>query len=274
MKNVVEIPKKMVENNRSQKPGVSLISQNEDKVKPHLLAIYKSMKPSFSSRNAARVELVVRHQEKVFEFGRKLLCLIHLVYGNPARSTELVSLRWFNGQDQRNVFVEGDLLCLAIRYKKTIRITRNSKAVYRFLPACVSNLIYHYILMLNTLQVALITLTPGYAPSPYLIGSIKDNGVLLLFRSVFEEKSGIVLKFSEFRQLMALMMRQTVIESEGWVELNKLIAKQAGRSGIIDAQHYGISSLTCSNTTVIEKYHAKCLSQLWHLKLKLVTLKR
>ncbi len=75
-----------------------------------------------SSWNQGEIE-VYMHQ--VVEYREKLLVLIHITSGQPARAPELLSVRHSNTikREHRDVFVEDGLVVLVTRYHKGYAIS-------------------------------------------------------------------------------------------------------------------------------------------------------
>ncbi|KAK7177480.1 hypothetical protein PSPO01_16471 [Paraphaeosphaeria sporulosa] len=85
--------------------------------------------------------------EKVDEFLKRLLLLIHITGGQPPRGTELIGLQHSNtAQGQhRGVFIEDGLIGTVTSYHKGYNITGSTKIVHRYLPKEVSELLVYYL---------------------------------------------------------------------------------------------------------------------------------
>ncbi|PON20011.1 hypothetical protein TGAM01_v211118 [Trichoderma gamsii] len=83
-----------------------------------------------------RPQAVNRYGKLVEQFRTKLLLLMHLTGGQPARSTEILSIRYCNTSygGPMNVFLWKGLVCFATSYHKGYRSKQRLKIVHRYLP--------------------------------------------------------------------------------------------------------------------------------------------
>jgi hypothetical protein len=83
-----------------------------------------------------------RHTKAVVRFREKLLVLVHITGGQPARGPELLSIRHANtvGGRHRNVFIEDGYVAIATRYHKGYTSTLSSRVIHRYLPREVGEL--------------------------------------------------------------------------------------------------------------------------------------
>ena len=66
-----------------------------------------------------------------------LMVLCHLLGGQPARSTEMATMRWINGsQQQRGVYWVNDTMMLLGIYAKTRGMTGQDKLISRYNSTC------------------------------------------------------------------------------------------------------------------------------------------
>jgi hypothetical protein len=79
-------------------------------------------------------------------FLERLLLLLHLTAGQPARGSEKLSLRHINTVNghHRNVFIEGGMVSTVTTYLKGYSTTGNTKIIHRCLPKEVGELLIHY----------------------------------------------------------------------------------------------------------------------------------
>ncbi|KAG2001179.1 hypothetical protein GB937_010416, partial [Aspergillus fischeri] len=106
------------------------------------------------------------------EFLQRLLLLIHITGGQPARATELLSLRHSNtihGR-HRNIFIEQGLVSTVTTDHKGYSISNCTKIIHRYLPKPVSELVVYYLWLVLPLCQSLRKLVYGQkaAPSPFL----------------------------------------------------------------------------------------------------------
>ena len=76
--------------------------------------------------------------KKSKELLEMLMVLCHLLGGQPARSTEMATIRWINGsQEQRGVYwANGTMMLLGI-YAKTRGMTGQDKLIPRYNSICI-----------------------------------------------------------------------------------------------------------------------------------------
>jgi hypothetical protein len=84
---------------------------------------------------------------KIHSFLERLLLLVHLTSGQPARGTEILSLRHCNTVNghHRSIFIEGGLLSTVTAYHKGYNIVGSTKIIHRYLPKEVSELVVYYL---------------------------------------------------------------------------------------------------------------------------------
>ena len=67
-----------------------------------------------------------------------LMILCHLLEGQPARSTEMATMRWINGsQQQRGLYWVNDTMMLLGIYAKTRGMTDQDKLIPRYNSICI-----------------------------------------------------------------------------------------------------------------------------------------
>lgn len=109
---------------------------------------------------------------QVDQFLERLLLLMHLTAGQPARATELLGIRHSNtvcGQ-HRNLFIEHGVVSLVTAYHKGYSMTGSTKIIHRYLPAEVSELVVYYLWLILPFARAVQALAHGtrQARSPFL----------------------------------------------------------------------------------------------------------
>jgi superfamily II DNA helicase RecQ len=92
--------------------------------------------------------------DKLARFLEKLLILIYMTGGQPARSKELLSVRYCNTEKggHRSIFVEDGLLSIVTYYHKGYNITGTEKIIHRYLPEEVGDLLLQYIWLVLPLR--------------------------------------------------------------------------------------------------------------------------
>jgi RecQ family ATP-dependent DNA helicase len=81
------------------------------------------------------------------EFREKLLVLMHITAGAPARAPEILSIRHSNTTEgeHRNIFIEDGLVVFATRYHKGYQMSGDVKIIHRYLPREVGELVVWYL---------------------------------------------------------------------------------------------------------------------------------
>jgi superfamily II DNA helicase RecQ len=94
-----------------------------------------------------RTAAVEGYRVQVREFLGKLLMVMHLIGGRPGRSTEILGLRYRNtaAGAVRNIFVQDGLVYFVTIYHKNYRSSGQVKAIYRYLPQEVGELLVVYL---------------------------------------------------------------------------------------------------------------------------------
>lgn len=86
------------------------------------------------------------YMRKVVEWRGLLLVLVHMTGGQPARSSEILSVHHSNTVKglMRNVFIEKGLIVMVSRYHKGYRASGSEKIIHRYLPRAVGKLYVYY----------------------------------------------------------------------------------------------------------------------------------
>lgn len=94
-----------------------------------------------------RVERIRQFKQRIERFKEKLLVLVHLCGGQPARGMELVSQLFRNSEagTPRSVYIERGLLVMVTFYHKGFGFSGNSKVIHRYLPREVGELVFYYL---------------------------------------------------------------------------------------------------------------------------------
>jgi hypothetical protein len=83
-----------------------------------------------------------------------LIVLCHVLGGQPARGTELATLRWRNAIDeQRGVYWANGTIMLLVMYSKTRSITGRNKLIPRFMPKRLGTMLAEYLAIVRPLEV-------------------------------------------------------------------------------------------------------------------------
>ncbi|KAH0553468.1 hypothetical protein GP486_006460, partial [Trichoglossum hirsutum] len=87
------------------------------------------------------------YMDKISLFMERLMVLIHMSAGQPARARELLSLRYCNTEKggHRCIFIENGLMVIVTFYDKGYSIRGTEKIIHRYLPQEVGELLLLYI---------------------------------------------------------------------------------------------------------------------------------
>ena len=165
------------------------------------------------SRNAVR-----EYKAKVEAFLERLLLLVHLTSGQPARGTEVLSLRHMNTFHgyHRSIFIENGMLSSVTSYHKGYSVTGSTKIIHRYLPKEVGELVIYYLwLILPFCQaLELVALSNKAQPSPFIwakgTGDEPWDSTRLsrVMKREFEAELGLSMTISAYRHLAIAISRR------------------------------------------------------------------
>jgi superfamily II DNA helicase RecQ len=95
-----------------------------------------------------RTAWVAAYRDALSRFRKALLVLVHMTGGQPARGTELVTVRYRNAGgkgETRGLFIEDGLVVLMTQYHKGLSTSGKQKVVHRYVPREVGELVVYYI---------------------------------------------------------------------------------------------------------------------------------
>ncbi|RKK77507.1 hypothetical protein BFJ71_g16731 [Fusarium oxysporum] len=133
-----------------------------------------------------RLQTVGRYLSTVNAFLERLLLLVHITGGQPARGTELLCLQHSNPRDgsggRRNIFVENGLISFVTYYHKGYSVTGTTKIIHRYLPSNVGELLLYYVWLIVPFlsQLSQLVKIPGFkqGSTPYLWGEFSISQLL------------------------------------------------------------------------------------------------
>ena len=99
------------------------------------------------------------YEASVERFLEHLLILFHMTGGQPARESEVLSMRWRNTDTIRNTFIDYGLVVGIPHYNKTRSVSGKDRPIPRFLPSCVSKLVVQYLTIVIPFRYALFQRT-------------------------------------------------------------------------------------------------------------------
>ena len=161
---------------------------------------------------------VQRYNSRVDSFLERLLLLVHVTGGQPARGTETLSLRHLNTTNghHRNVFVESGMVSTVTTYHKGYSASGNTKIIHRYLPREVGELLVYYLWLVQPFckKLELLVLRRKDLPSPFLWavpGSLEPWNSSRLSRVLQRESKealGVALNIQVYRHLAVAMSRK------------------------------------------------------------------
>jgi hypothetical protein len=120
-----------------------------------------------------------QYLHQVNMFLELLLLLIHILGGQPARGTELLSLQLRNTVHglRRNIFAENGLVGFVTFYHKGYSVSGSTKIIHRYLPEAISELLIYYAWLIQPFcdQLCMLALNEGPSSSTFLWGIKKGN---------------------------------------------------------------------------------------------------
>jgi hypothetical protein len=140
-----------------------------------------------------RNEPVDEYLRQVDRFLQRLLLLVHITGGQPARATELLSLRHRNTIQgrHRNIFIEHGLVSTVTTYHKGYSVSNTTKIIHRYLPKAVSELVVYYLWLVLPFCEALQRLACGHrgAASAFLWAAGEGTWASERLRKVLQQET-------------------------------------------------------------------------------------
>src|SRR5882762_7221704 len=95
-----------------------------------------------------------QYMKAVVSFREKLVVLVHITRGQPARGPELLSIRHTNTASgrHRNVFIEDGYVAMATTYHKGNSSTLSPRIIHRYMPREVGELVVWYLWLVLPFQ--------------------------------------------------------------------------------------------------------------------------
>ncbi|KAK7178346.1 hypothetical protein PSPO01_15608 [Paraphaeosphaeria sporulosa] len=110
------------------------------------------MKPG--TRSGVDQQEVMRYMDRVVVFQEKLIVLMHMTGGQPARGLEIMSIRHSNTVKggHRNVFIKDGKVVFVTRYHKGYQVSGDVKIIHQYLPREVGELVVYYLWLVLPFQ--------------------------------------------------------------------------------------------------------------------------
>jgi superfamily II DNA helicase RecQ len=230
------------------------------------------------------IRQIRRYIRKIDAFLELLLLLVHTTAGQPARGTEITSVRHQNGflQD-RNIFVIDGRVVFITRYHKSQSQFDAPKIIPRFLPWRVGQLVSVYLGYVQRFREHLMVQAQDGGWSDYLwanaSGPWETERLTRIIARETATKLGNRLTTLDYRHVAITMGRMfvgdrfgqgykeevgEVEEPEMEVEFESELELQAGRSEKTGAQRYGVSIDIIKHLSIRSMDIFRSLSEAWH----------
>lgn len=97
--------------------------------------------------NPYKAAAVRKYGRALEQFRERLWMIMHMVAGQPARSTEILGIRFVNTVNGgvRNILAHNKMMCFVTSYHKNFRSTGQAKVIHRYLPREVGELLVWYL---------------------------------------------------------------------------------------------------------------------------------
>ncbi|TKA60633.1 hypothetical protein B0A49_13140 [Cryomyces minteri] len=269
------------------KRGVSFISKSSNGLDKGLDWMLGQMRRCGAGRKmrvrgAWQARQVRRYLRKVDRFRELLLFCVHLTGGQPARGTEITSVRFKNGflQD-RNIFVMHGQVVVITRYHKSQSQYDKPKVIPRFLPSRVGQLLAVYLSHVQPFQEHLAVQVEGSGWSEYVWASAQGPWDTTRLTKVItretQKRLGIRLTTHDYRHTAISIGRKFVSDSfahgykeeigeveEAEIDTDDALEMSAGRGGEIGINRYGVSSDIVKHLSNRSIDTFRPLSEAWH----------
>ena len=154
-------------------------------------------------------ERVRKYVELYNAFIQKLICLIHIGSGMPARSCELETYKFVGGvSSSRTMFLNGDLIFFFVEYSKTNNLSMGSKNTVRFLDQFASPILIIDKLIIRPILRVISKVILQDAPHAYGVDIFVKNGIRMHvyqiradFAKVFRSYSETSISFAQYRHI-------------------------------------------------------------------------
>ena len=271
------------------KRGISFINRSSngfaDGVKWMLARMSRHEKgKAMREKGSWHIRQVRRYIKKIDSFLELLLYVVHTTGGQPARGSEITSVRYQNGflQD-RNIFVIDGRVAFITRYHKTQSQFDAPKVIPRFMPWRVGQLVSVYLGYVQQFKEHLMVQVQGSGWSDYLWADINGPWETERLTRIITRETAIKLNNRlttlDYRHVAITMGRMFVGDRFGQgyreeigkieepeinIKMESELELQAGRSEKIGSQRYGVSTDIVKHLSVRSIEIFRSLSEAWH----------
>ena len=273
--------------------GWSFMTRQENGLQEGALWMRKKM-VQLEGRERLRVEgawrprAVRRYLQQCDRFLELLLFCIHTTWGQPARGTEVLSIRFQNGTFQdRNVFVVDGQVVLITRYHKSQALLDRPKVIPRWPASSVAQLLVIWLAYPRLLRDQLEMQTHGQAISDYIWSDSNGPWETSRLTRILQRESGQTLGTTigtlDYRHIAVSIGREVVGESFGRGYQDEIgeveeaeadegedgLDLQAGRGELQGRLRYGVPVNIMPHLSVRSLEMFRPLSERWHGFLRL-----
>ena len=165
-----------------------------------------------------RIQAIRQYLDDVTHFLERILLLVHITGGQPARATEIFQVRHHNiiQGEHRNLFIEDGLVSIVTTYHKGYSMEGTTKIIHRYLPREVSELVvyYHWLILPFRWQLEMLALGKMDPISPLLWATDnkqwKDDRLCKIFEKESDEILKSTLNIRIYRHVAVAMARKHI----------------------------------------------------------------
>jgi Helicase conserved C-terminal domain/Orsellinic acid/F9775 biosynthesis cluster protein D/DEAD/DEAH box helicase len=229
-----------------------------------------------------RASPIRRYLRQVERFLTLLLFCVHTTGGQPARGTEVLSVRFRNGGFQdRNIFIMDGQVVVITRYHKSQALFDTPKIIPRFLPRRVGQLLVVYLAYLQPFREHLLVQVQGHGWSDHVWHNHQGPSETSRLTQVIADRTtrrlGHRYTTLDYRHIAVTIGRVVVgdrfaagyMEEIGEVEEAEEdeesgLELQNGRGEAMGAARYGVPINIIHNLSVRSLETFRPLSERWH----------
>ncbi|CAN9210663.1 hypothetical protein AA0121_g11547 [Alternaria tenuissima] len=170
-----------------------------------------------------KVTAAKKYISKIESFLERLLLLVHITAGQPARGTEILSLRHCNTVNghHRSIFIKNGLVSTVTSYHKGYNIVGSTKIIHRYLPKEVSKLVVYYLWFILPFwrSLDLLVLGDKASRSPFLWSKGDVAWISTRLSNALKEEARIYLQTHlniTYYRHVAIAMSRVYLKSGGF----------------------------------------------------------
>ena len=266
------------------KRGVSFVSGDDNGLDGKLAWMLRRAldKTALFRQGTWQAREVRRYVRRVDAFLELLLFAMHTAGGQPARGTEVTTMRHRNGfMQDRNVFVVDGQAMFVTRYHKSQSQWDRPKVVPRFLPPRVGQLLAVYLAYVQPFREYLIVTVLGGGWTDHLWADVRgpweSERLSRVLSRETQTRLGTELNLRDYRHAAVSIGRRVVGEAfgrgyqdevgevdEAEADDESPLELQAGRTTAIGTVHYGVSLDIVKHLSARSLETFRALSEKWH----------